>query len=442
MIEKQPSCDDDREPALMPVEEARRRLFSGLPVIEQSHGCALSDALGRVLARDVESPVDVPPQANSAMDGYALARESIPTEGEARLQVIGTAWAGQPFDGRVQPGQAVRIFTGGIMPAGCDTVVIQEHVRVVAPALDATSRTSEPAEGNVAAIDIDSEVVAGRNVRQAGEDVAVGQRVLARGRRLQAADMGVLASLGIDRVEVVRMLRVAMFSTGDELRALDEHVAGTTLPPGCLFDSNRYSLKALLQSLPVQIIDLGVVRDNAADTRRALLQASEQADVVISSGGVSAGDADHVTQVFHDVGEVAFWKLAMRPGRPLAHGRVGAAAFFGLPGNPVAVMVTFLQFVQPALKHLCGMSDLEPLELPARSLSRLRKSLGRVEYQRGIMRLDEQGEVVVASTGKQGAGRLSSMSQANCLIVIDSEVAAVEPGDRVRVQPFHGLMSG
>lgn len=431
MIEKQASCEDDREPALLPVAEARKRLFASLQPVGESVELPVSEALYRVLAADIVSPVNVPPQANSAMDGYALNRASIPASGEASLQVIGTAWAGQPFSGQLGAGQAVRIFTGGIMPNGADTVVIQEHVR-----------RSAASSGELGTIDIDSEVVPGKNVRQAGEDVAEGQRVLPRGRQLHAADVGVLASLGIARVPVVRPLKVAFFSTGDELCALDEHTPGTALSPGQLFDSNRYTMAALLRGLHVDFIDMGIVRDNEDDTRQALLAASAEADVVISSGGVSAGDADHVTRVFHEVGQVSFWKLAMRPGRPLAYGRVGEAAFFGLPGNPVAVMVTFLEFVQPALKHLAGMFDLDPLMLPARCLSRLRKSPGRIEYQRGIMRLDEQGELVVESTGKQGAGRLSSMSAANCLIVIDTEVDGVQPGDRVKVQPFHGLLPG
>ena len=264
--------------------------------------------------------------------------------------------------------------------------------------------------------------------------------VLLRGRQLTAADIGVLASLGIASVRVVRQLRVAFFTTGDELCSLDEF-AGQELPPGSLFDSNRYTLQPMLSSMGVETIDLSVVPDNSADTRRALESAAADADVVISSGGVSAGDADYVSKVFHELGEVAFWKLAMRPGRPLAFGSIGKARFFGLPGNPVAVVVTFLEFVQPAIRYLSGMRDVEPVTLPAKSLSKLRKTLGRMEFQRGIMRVSDDGEIVVESTGKQGAGRLSSVSRANCLIVIDADVETVMPGDRVGVQPFHGLLA-
>ena len=425
MIEKQPSCDDVDEPALLPVAEARRRLFDALQVVRESETVSLANALNRVLATDVVSPMDVPAQANSAMDGYALHSSSIPTMGEAKLRVRGCAFAGQPYCETLETGDAVRIFTGAIMPDGADTVVIQEHVGV---------------DGDFVAID--SDVVAGKNVRQAGEDVAKAQTVLQQGHRLAAADIGVLASLGIANATVSRRLKVAFFTTGDELQTLEDHTSGTELPVGMLFDSNRYTLAALLAGCGVEAIDIGVVRDDIEATRKALDRAASQADVVITSGGVSAGDADFVTRAFHDLGKVSFWKLAMRPGRPLAFGYVKDAAFFGLPGNPVAVVVTFLQFVQPAIRYISGMHDLEPVSIPAVCLSKLRKSAGRIEYQRGVMRLDEMGRLVVESTGKQGAGRLSSMSTANCLIVIDSEVDGVEPGDLVSVQPFHGLLPG
>lgn len=422
MIEKLPSCDDPFD-RLLPVVEARKKLYAALTPIVDYESIALSDCLGRVLAEDVVSPINVPSLPNSAMDGYAINAVDIPVDGDITLKLVGTAWAGRPFTGELALGSAVRIFTGAIMPAGSDTVVIQEHVS----ASDTT-------------VTIGHDVRSGRNVRAAGEDVEKNETVLMRGRQLTAADIGVLASLGIARVRVVRQLRVAFFTTGDELCSLDEY-AGQELPPGSLFDSNRYTLNALLTSLGVETIDLGVVPDNAADTRRALEMAAARADVVISSGGVSAGDADFVSKVFQELGDVAFWKLAMRPGRPLAFGSIADARFFGLPGNPVAVIVTFLEFVQPAIRYLSGMQDVEPVTLPATSLSTLRKTLGRMEFQRGIMRLNETGDIVVESTGKQGAGRLSSVSRANCLIVIDADVEGVVPGDRVGVQPFHGLLA-
>ena len=424
MIEKQPSCDDVAEPELLPVSVAQQRLFESLKPLTTVERVSIDDALFRVLSEGVVSPMDVPAQANSAMDGYALSSTSIPSTGEASLTVVGTAWAGRPYKSEIRVGECVRIYTGAIMPAGADTVVIQEHVRA----------TDDE-------IDIDSDVTAAKNVRMAGEDVEEGQEILAKGRSLQAADIGVMASLGIKSVNVFRRLKVAFFTTGDELQSLELHKPGDSLAPGMLFDSNRHTLAAMLKTLHVEIVDLGIVRDNEEDTRQALLKASELADLIVTSGGVSAGDADFVTRAFHDLGDVSFWKLAMRPGRPLAYGNIGEAAFFGLPGNPVAVMVTFLQFVQPALRFLSGNTDVFAMEIPARCLSKLRKSPGRVEYQRGVMRLDENGELVVESTGKQGAGRLSSMSRANCLIIIAAEKDGVMPGDKVMVQPFRGLMS-
>jgi len=394
-----------------------------LSVVTESEGINLREASGRVLAADVVSPIDVPGFTNSAMDGYAITSSDIPASGERSLNLVGTSWAGQPYNGAIKQGQCVRIFTGGLMPVGADTVVIQEHVAV-----------------NDNLVSIDSAVQAGRNVRQAGEDVQTGQIVLQKGKQMHASELGLLASLGIDTVSVTRNLRVAFFTTGDELRSLESH-AGQTLDAGSLFDSNRYTLNAMLSAMGVEVIDLGIVRDSAEETREAMAKASEQADVIVTSGGISTGDADFVTKVFHEMGSVAFWKLAMRPGRPLAFGQIGSAYFFGLPGNPVAVMVTFLQFVQPALKHLMGVQDVQPLSMKATCLSKLKKALGRVEYQRGILGHDENGELTVTSTGKQGAGRMSSMSAANCLIVIEADVDSIAPGDRVSVQPFFGLFN-
>ena len=422
-IEKQPSCDDPVEPALLPVIEARRRMASAISPIIDAESVHLSDSLARVLAKDIHSPRAVPPQSNSAMDGYAISRESIPSSGETTLQLIGTAWAGRPCEQIVKPGQAIRIFTGAIMPEGTDTVVIQEH----AMQSDDTVR-------------IDAEVQPGKNVRPAGEDVQKDECVLCSGTTLGAAEIGVLASLGINTVDVVRKIRVAFFSTGDELRTLDEH-AGTELPLGMLFDSNRHTIKALLASPAIETIDLGVVPDDVDATREALRSASMQADLVVTSGGISAGDADFVAQVFQEQGQVSFWKLAMRPGRPLAFGLVNDAVFFGLPGNPVAVVVTYLQFVKPAIKRLQGAIRVEPVTLPAISTSAMRKTPGRMEFQRGILGRSDDGELSVASTGKQGAGRLTSIAQADCLIVLEPEQGTVEPGDRVKIQPFFGLLA-
>ena len=437
-IEREPSCEDPSDPELLPVDVALARVAEKLTPLVGSHhlsgkagssptasnieSVALVDALDRILASDVESPIDVPSYVNSAMDGYAIRATDIPQEGESSLKVAGTIWAGKPLSEPVDPGCAARIMTGGMMPEGLDTVVIQEHVR---------------AEGDL--VVIDSDVEAGRNVRQAGEDVQQGQTVVEAGTRIDPAHLGLLASLGVSEVSVVRRLRVAYFTTGDELRSLKDH-AGTSLGPGELFDSNRYTLFGMLSRLNVEILDLGVVRDNPEDTRSAFHRAAADADVILTSGGVSAGEADFVTKIFHEIGDVSFWKLAMRPGRPLAFGTVGDAVFFGLPGNPVAVMVTFYEFVEPALRRLMGETETRPLQIPARCLSTLRKSPGRTEYQRGVLGRNTDGELTVSSTGKQGAGRLSSMTAADCIIVLEPGKDRVIPGDMVEVQPFRGLV--
>lgn len=430
-IEKQPSCDDEMEPELLPVETALRRIAGQINPLsganpQDRQQLALRESLGRVVAVDITSPIDVPGYTNSAMDGYAVRSADIPDAGEAELTVIGTAWAGRPVDDIVTSGQAVRIMTGGLMPCGTDTVIIQEHVQ------------SNGAANGLETITIDGTTSAGRNVRNAGEDIKTGEVVISAGTLITAAHVGLVASLGIDQVPVLRQLKVAFFSTGDELRAL-EQFAGQTLAAGELFDSNRHTIFAMLTRLGVELIDLGVIEDTAAATRGAFEKAAAVADVIISSGGVSAGQADFVSATLAEIGEVTFWKLAMRPGRPLACGKVGNAHFFGLPGNPVAVMVTFYEFVQPAIKTMMGCSETQSPVFSVASGSKIRKVKGRIEYQRGIVSTQADGTQVVHTTGKQGAGRLTSMCMANCLIVLPVECDGVEVGDAVKIQPFSGL---
>lgn len=422
-IEKQPSCDDVFEPELLPVSVAVERMAAQIYPVTDVVTLPIREALGRVVAGSIVSPIDVPAYTNSAMDGFAICSEDLPASGEKTLQVLGTAWAGRPLEVDVKPGQAVRIMTGGMMPDGTDTVVIQEHVALLGQD----------------AIRIDGSTSVGKNVRQAGEDITSGESIINDGTLIDPAHIGLMASLGIDQVSVYRKVKVAFFSTGDELRPLESH-AGRTLGPGELFDSNRHTLYSMLERLGVETIDLGVVADTPEATREALKTGASQADLIISSGGVSAGQADFVSSTLAELGEVTFWKLAMRPGRPLACGKVGNAHFFGLPGNPVAVMVAFYEFVQPSIKRMQGCAQLSAPRFPARCESKLRKSPGRVEYQRGIYAIDTDGVTVVRSTGKQGAGRLSSMCLANCLIVIAAEKDGVEPGDIVEIQPFHGLV--
>lgn len=417
-IVNDPSCADDYDSESMPAEAALRRILGALEPVQGFEKLAIRSALNRVLADDVHSRIDVPQHTNSAMDGYALRGEDLPRNGMGELKVVGTSWAGRPYGKTVARGECVRIMTGAVMPEGTDTVVMQEH----------TEREGER-------IRIEARHHPGQNVRAAGEDIAAGQVVLGAGHRLTPADLGMLAALGIGEVTVRRQLRVAFFSTGDELRSI-----GEPLEAGTIYDSNRYTLYGMLTRLGAGVVDMGVVRDTREDTRKAFLEAAFCADAIITSGGVSVGEADFVKETLDEVGQVDFWKVAMKPGRPLAFGTVGNAKFFGLPGNPVSVMVTFYQFVQPALRKLMGEQVTEPLRITARCISKLRKRPGRTEFQRGILERDDQGELTVRKTGEQGSGILRSMSQANCFIVLPLESGPLEPGAMVEVQPFFGLV--
>ncbi|WGZ94527.1 MAG: bifunctional molybdopterin-guanine dinucleotide biosynthesis adaptor protein MobB/molybdopterin molybdotransferase MoeA [Candidatus Thiothrix putei] len=401
-------------PKHLSMTEARTRILNRVQPLTAALKRPLRDALGQVLAEAVISPHNVPNYTNSAMDGYALRGVDLPTESPREYRVIGKAFAGGAFAGECGAGECVRIMTGAAMPAGTDTVVMQEQV-------------TAGADGYVR---IATGQQARQNVRLAGEDIAHGSSVLPAGRRITPADLGVLASLGINEVSVTRPLRVAFFSTGNELRSL-----GETLEAGQVYDSNRYTLYGLLKQLNVDIFDMGVVRDDPATLEATLLQASDIADVVLTSGGVSVGEADHIKGILAKLGQIHFWKIAIKPGRPLAFGTVGKAQFFGLPGNPVAVMVTFLQFVQPALLKMAGATANEPLLLDAVCLSSLKKQPGRTEFQHGFVR-QEGGRLVVDKTGYQGSGALSSMSRGNGFIILPEERGNVQPGDVVQVQLF------
>ena len=410
-------CYDD--PELLPAAEALARIDARVGTLTESEEVELRDALGRVLAADVVSPIAVPGHTNSAMDGYAFARSELPVRGTGRFRLLGTAWAGRPYFHDVPTGCTVRVMTGAMMPAGTDTVVMQEHVECSGDRVSVTSghRT-------------------GQNVREAGEDFERGTRVAREGKRIYPAELGLLASLGIARVAVRRRLRVATFSTGDELRSI-----GQTLDPGTIYDSNRYTIAGMLGRLGVDVIDLGIVLDERAAIRDAFVQAAEQGDVIISSGGASTGEADYVRETLAALGQVGFWRIAIRPGRPLAFGRVDDAVFFGLPGNPVAVMVTFYQFVQPALLRLMGQRPVEATPLMrATCRSRLRKKPGRVEYYRAVLSREPDGTPVVHHTGKTGSGLLHTMSDANCFILLPEDSGSVEPGAEVDVQPFFALV--
>jgi molybdopterin molybdotransferase len=414
------SCADDYDPNSMPVAKARELIASFLTPVAAVERVHLRNALGRVLAEDLVSPLAVPGHDNSAMDGYALRFADLRPDGEAVLKRVGESFAGKPWPGAIGPGQCVRIFTGGVMPEGADTVVMQE-------------RASEDANG--VAIPAGAVTKAGSNRRFAGEDLKQGQTVFRTGQCLRPAELGMIASLGIGEVSVVRKLRVAFFSTGDELKPI-----GTPLAAGELYDSNRYTLHGMLTRLNCEVIDMGVVADVPAALERALASAAQAADVVITSGGVSVGEADFVRAQLDKLGEVLFWKIAMKPGRPLAYGKIGGAHFFGLPGNPVSVMVTFYEFVRDALLMLQGQRDIQPVptfKVPLAAA--VRKAPGRTEFQRGILSPDGARGWTVRTTGDQGSGILSSMSQANCFIVLGSDTGNVAAGELVEVQLLEGL---
>ena len=418
MVTRDPSCEDDFDHASLDCDEARQRIIDHVQTVAGYERVNLRAALDRILTEPVDSPFNVPPHTNSAMDGYAVRHAELPASGSGRLKVAGTAFAGKPFLDTVGPGEAIRIMTGAAMPDDTDTVIMQEHAQ---------------ADGTDVLVDANHK--RGQNVRAAGEDLKAGQRVLEPGHRLGPAELGIVASLGIGEVSVRRRVRVAYFSTGDELRSI-----GEPLGTGEIYDSNRYTLFAMLRHFGAEIIDMGVVRDTYDDVHNALSLASSTADVVITSGGVSVGEADYIKAVLADIGEVKFWKVAMKPGRPLAFGSVGDAVFFGLPGNPVSVMVTFYQFVRPALSKMAGTEETSPVELTALAGGILKKRPGRTEFQRGVLSHDEDGRLTVHATGDQGSGILYSMSQADCFIVLPVECARVEPGTAVQVQPFSLFM--
>lgn len=387
--------------------------------VKEIERVSIYEALGRVLAQDVISPLSVPPHDNSAMDGYAFSGAQLQRGEALQLKSVGTALAGKAWQGKVAAGECVRIMTGAIMPAGLDTVVPQELATV---------------SDDLVSIPPDL-LQAGDNRRFKGEDLMEGHAALQKGERIGPAAQGLLASLGIDSVRVYRRLKVAYFSTGDEILSLGE-------PPreGAVYDSNRYTVFGLLTRLGCEVLDMGVVRDDPALLEAAFVNAAAEADAIITSGGVSVGEADFTKTMMKKLGDVAFWRIAMRPGRPMAVGRIDQSVLFGLPGNPVAVMVTFLAFVRPALLQLMG-ARANPLPLlKARSLEPIRKKPGRTEYQRGTVVTAADGALQVRTTGNQGSGVLSSMVQANGLIVLHHEQGNVATGDEVDVMMFEAVI--
>ena len=403
------------------VNEFLARLVEPLRETE-TETVGIFDALGRVLAEDVISPISVPPLDNSAMDGFAFAGAAL---GNAPLTLrnVGTAFAGKAWAGTVRPGECLKIMTGAIMPAGLDTVVPVEFVKI-----DGDTVTLPPGV-----------VKPGDNRRLLGEDLMAGNAALRRGQTLGPAALGLVASLGLPSVRVFRRAKVAYFSTGDEILSL-----GEAPREGAVYDSNRYTVFGLLTRMGVEVIDMGVIPDEPAQLEAAFRSAAARADAIITSGGVSMGEADHTKAMMKQLGDVAFWRIAMRPGRPMAVGRIQEAGkssvLFGLPGNPVAVMVTFLAFVRPALQRLMGAEVQAPVLLQAKSGEAMRKKPGRTEYQRGTVVREADGSLVARTTGNQGSGVLSSMVQANGLIVLRHDQGNVAVGDTVEVMLFDGVI--
>lgn len=414
-MKTQPSCADPVDTEALSVDDARDKILQAVTPLTRSEKVAIRDSLGRVLAEPVSSPLNVPSHTNSAMDGIALHHSALPENGEEKiLNCMGQALAGHAFKDAVGDNQCVQIMTGAPMPAGTDTVIMQEQIEI-----------------NGDSIRIGDGHRNGQNVRQAGEDLSIGMEIYSPGKTITPADLGVLASMGIGELAVRRRPKVAFFSTGDELKSI-----GETLEEGEVYDSNRYSLFGMLKKSGVEVVDLGVIRDDPESLKAGFAHASHEADIVITTGGVSVGEADFIKPILEEMGQPSFWKIAMKPGRPLTFGNLNDSLFFGLPGNPVAVMVTFYQFVFPALHYLMTGQQHQPFLLQARSSTALRKKPGRTEFTRGYYTIDEAGKLEVDVISRQGSGILTSMSRGNCFVILPESQGDVAVGDSVTVQPF------
>lgn len=401
-------------PSLCSINQALEHISSTLSTLTGDEILSLPTAQGRVLSTGCTAPFNLPAFANSAMDGYTFNSADIQNSGFELIQ-IGISWAGSPFKQALKRGQCVRIFTGAVLPEGADSVIMQEQVEV-----------------NDMAIHFPANTQAQQHIRAVGEDVKQHDCLLPAGKQLTAIDLGLLASAGIYQAQVKRKIRIAFFSTGDELRPV-----GSKLAEGQIYDSNRYTLAALLDNPCYVVSDLGVVADDKAMIRQYLLQAAQSSDVIITSGGASAGDADYIKEILDEIGQVAFWKLAIKPGKPLAFGRIQGCYFFGLPGNPISVIATFQQIVTPALRQLSGLTNNTALRFQAICNNNLYKQAGRQEFQRGILSQANSGEFEVISVGKQGSNILSASSRANCYIILARAQGNVVPGESVLVEPFN-----
>ncbi|EML0299549.1 bifunctional molybdopterin-guanine dinucleotide biosynthesis adaptor protein MobB/molybdopterin molybdotransferase MoeA [Vibrio parahaemolyticus] len=412
--EKDAACCDTLSPAFLSVVQGQEKILSLVNTVSEIEACKIENAYGRVLAEDIISPVNVPQYTNSAMDGYAIRSDDVD---RSSYQIVAEVMAGHAYDQPLEVGQAVKIMTGAPTPRNGDTVVMREQA----------SQEGDKVTFN------GSNIKAGQNVRQAGEDLAIGSDVFTAGTRLASPEMGMIASLGFGEANVFRKLKVAVFSTGDEVQA-----PGTEQKANSIYDSNRFTIMGMLEKLGCEILDFGILEDNEQLMIEALENASAQADVVMTSGGVSVGDADYIKLALDKLGQIDFWRINMRPGRPLAFGQINNKPFFGLPGNPVAVMVSFINFVEPALRKMQGEQGWKPLKVNAIATENLRSRQGRTEFSRGIYELDDTGRLTVRTTGKQGSGILRSMSEANCLIEISPAIDTVKAGESVTIIPLQG----
>lgn len=399
---------------LLSVSQARQQIRDAITAITETELIPITDGLGRTLAETLLSPINIPPQRNAAMDGYAFCSKDIISNQAFSLKEIGTSWAGRPFSGPVEKGQCVRIFTGAVVPDFADSVIAQEQVT---------------RQGDT--ITLPADTAKGKNIRAAGSDVKQAEVLISPPKKLTAPDLGLIASAGISQIKVKRRLNIGFFSTGDELSSL-----GEPLQPGQIYDSNRFMLAALLNDPAHLVCDLGVIKDDPEHLEQTLILASQTFDVLISTGGASVGDADFIKQILEKCGHINFWKLAIKPGKPLAFGKIKNCWFFGLPGNPVAVLVTHQQFVRPALQQLSGLAPTEPLRLQAQCKTALRKTPGRQEYQRGILQQSSTGELTVTAAEEQDSHQLKTASLANCFIVLANECNGVAVNETVIVEPF------
>ncbi|MDD2722490.1 MAG: molybdopterin molybdotransferase MoeA [Methylovulum sp.] len=404
--------------ALLTVDEALAKIKTAIVPVQGIEMLPLRNSLGRILASAVYAQANIPPDRNAAMDGYAFSSQDIAVDCVFTLTCVGTSWAGRPFQGGLNSGECIRIFTGAVVPEQADSVIMQEQVR---------------AEGS--SIHFPAQTKGKQNVRLAGEDVRQGDRVCSYPKTVTAADLGLLAAIGIAEIPVLRQLKITFFSTGDELAEL-----GQALQAGQIYDSNRYLLSGLLNDCRYTFIDGGVIADDPNQLEAALLGAAKQSDVIITTGGASVGEADYVKDILQACGQVEFWKIAMKPGKPLAFGKIGGSYLFALPGNPLAVFATFQKFVLPALAQLMGLPTRHPLRLTATCRSILKKSPGRQEFQCGILSQEATGEFIVASAGQQGSHLLSTLHKANCYIILPGGSQGVQLGEQVVVEPFSMLI--